>query len=331
MISEDIFDEIWKSSEGQLFLVNLANQFHAKLVDHAFLTKLNKIITTSKKDIWSCLSDDCTDLEYQLVGHSKNISENQFLRIAPWHSILDNVIEFDTLSDDDIQRLKNDVVISDDGINAKNIDKREQELLQNFYDIAEDGILNTKWLRSKPTKPISFKPLGDRPVFSTSCSSAHFEFQCFDLNSSCGRNRADIARDVLGLIHYDNTWRGIPFIPLGAYYFTCDTDKQTVARPTIVEAGSHSRFKSTYGDFGGSVGSWGRAIDLSKLSEHPNHGGREVIIKDFIPDEIHFTFLGYLRIPRGDVNGVSANDNDFLKITMNGQSSNVIRTILTGV
>lgn len=127
--------------------------------------------------------------------------------------------------------------------------------------------------------------------------------------SSTARGQADIARDNLGLVHY-GLWRGRPDYPL-LVALRFDSSEVSAAaarydpwRPTAIDAESNSRFRGAYGDLRRRAAKWGRAVHLESLSDRAgNLGAVEAVSPNFRPTRAAMRFLGYPKVPRGDVIG----------------------------
>jgi hypothetical protein len=106
------------------------------------------------------------------------------------------------------------------------------------------------------------------------------------------------------------------------------------ARPTFVDAGSHSRFKHLADSpRAKSKRTWGWTADLQKFGEGKNviDGCRERVMRppiqtDLVDGTLEFLALGSVRVPRGDVLGT--NDRQFVNRLMMGHTLATIQARL---
>ena len=134
-------------------------------------------------------------------------------------------------------------------------------------------------------------------------------------------DRADLARDILGLIHLGSDsgspsgWEKqllaayvIPTaaLPAGTRY----------VRPNAIDGASGSRFRSRFGLKNDPTYGWGRAVDLRRFhGPRPHRGGREMIIEDFTPTQkIRVGVVGGIWAPRGDLLG--KHDESFAELVV---------------
>ena len=153
--------------------------------------------------------------------------------------------------------------------------------------------------------------------------------------SSTAHSPADIARDNLGLVHY-GLCRGKPDHPLlvalrfDSRAVAPSTAKEATWRPTAIDAESHSRFRGAYGDLRRRAGEWGRAIQLEGLSDRTgNLGAVEAVSPNFRPASAEMTFLGYPRVPRGDV--IGKRDSEFECAIRRGRSLSWVQKEFVGI
>lgn len=125
--------------------------------------------------------------------------------------------------------------------------------------------------------------------------------------SVLGRTPADYARDLLGLMHYkEKTGLLALHIPVAA------VRSMLHARPTVVDAGGHERFKA-YPDLPSNLAqpAWGYTTDLDKLATNALHlDGWPERVTEPIPttalSPLAITPLGFVTTTRGE----TATDND---------------------
>jgi hypothetical protein len=123
------------------------------------------------------------------------------------------------------------------------------------------------------------------------------------LGGKAFRERADSARDHLGLVHL----RKGPQVAAAVFPSNLVEDRPDRGRPTAVDAGGNPRFLCEPSDPDWEPG-WGRTADLTYslegLSGLPERicGPFPATTSDEI--EVEFHLLGSVRLPRGDVQGV---------------------------
>ena len=132
------------------------------------------------------------------------------------------------------------------------------------------------------------------------------------------RERADCARDILGLDHFgsNNDLHHPAYAP--TLLATLIIPKSSIPnmhefyRPTPLD-GVGRRFKSVFGDLRKRPDKWGRTAHLERiLGKRPHRGGRELVAQNFRPTgPIFFSILGYTRVPRRD--WVPIKDAEFLR------------------
>lgn len=144
--------------------------------------------------------------------------------------------------------------------------------------------------------------------------------------------RADKARDILGLVHRNKDE------VLAALFFPASIlSTLNSARPTFVDAGDHSRFKTTADSSRARAeASWGWTANLEKLyhSKSVLDGCRERVCSavrhsDVPGGAVSFIPLGILMMPRNDTVGV--NDDRFAARLSRGKTVGEIRTKLIAV
>ncbi len=317
---------LWADFAGQLFLTNLANQLQAEVVDEVFVRQLGQELAQfdNLNDYFIALESGKTNSHFQAKKIPDEHEITLLCRIARWDIILDS-IKPDGTNGTLIPSLRTDFTSVKGTLSQSNIDVEEERLLRNF-----DGICqviddqNLHWLACE-LDINKFIDLNDKPkpVFCTSLNKQYPEGHIFVENA----RRADCARDVLGLVHFDNSHRDWPFVPLGAIEFDFDGSHE-YCRPTVADAASHSRFKGVYGKMENKTGNWGRAFDLSTLGEAAGKkGAREIVVENHRPEKISIRFLGFVRVPRKDRH---CDGNDiFINSCLNRQSETDIKNCLS--
>jgi hypothetical protein len=154
----------------------------------------------------------------------------------------------------------------------------------------------------------------NRPNWFTSFLDGDFEADTWG-PSIPKAQRSDKTRDILGLSHFgSNTSSGVARKLLATLTIPISTipTSATPKRPTPLD-GDGRRFRAAFGDLRKKPYSWGRTVDLEKLSgPRPHRGGRELVIENFRPTgPVKFTILGVTRLPRNDWEPV--NDDKFYK------------------
>ncbi len=150
---------------------------------------------------------------------------------------------------------------------------------------------------------------------------------------STARSAADITRDNLGLIHigfdFVNKEQDFPLlvalkIDTSELFSSTGPIHSKPWRPTAIDAGDHSRFRGAYGDLRKCAKEWGRAIHLEALTDQSGSlGATEAVVMNFRPKKAKMTFLGFPRIPRGDLPG--RNDTAFVKNLLRQRSQKSLK------
>lgn len=143
--------------------------------------------------------------------------------------------------------------------------------------------------------------------------------------------RTDRARNKLGLVHYDKRHTIIVFL----FFTGDDISKQRNSRPTFVDAGSHSRFKTLPDDIKNKKRSgWGYTVDLEKFVSDQKiiDGLPERVVESIstnVKKEIDFWISGALF--NNSFNDGPHNDDEFRKRLMINRSKNDITSFLLGL
>ncbi|GAA3099777.1 hypothetical protein GCM10010520_51520 [Rhizobium viscosum] len=341
MLSIKTFDRLWATVEGRILLANLATQLEAHIVPEDYVVKLFIALENSTgsdlKDIWNQIitssKSDSTLKTLYFASNQKQVHDELplLLRIAPFRAILANLV---SSSVEEYDLIRDEFEGQQDRLRKEDLDRFERRIFslmngaaeRRRSDFSHGGI---PWLEARLASNIKFnRSTADDPAFCTSSSTADREFEIF-------RDRegiADRARDILGLVHYDNN-PNYGITALGAIAFApADLEgasRATFARPTIADMVSTTRFKGVFGSPGKKADRWGRAFDLSLIdAQRPYRGGREIVVPARVPHKVHFAFLGYLRIPRGDMSNDPRRHKKFEEICMRGRSREHFVSIL---
>lgn len=319
---EDLFDDLWRTPRGKVCICNLLDCDTMRLVDRDLLKEFANhwlseyysyfapgdplamfdIVTTKKdtgtyKYLWKGLHAptlrsgyittviNSKYLEGQLDRESKKKFDSVFRLISRFHA--SNTMR-------DLEHLEREIFEL-----IKNVSTKENR--NGFIEVTFD-------------KPIG----GPKPmVWFTGYDEGEIEDHIWQAEPDWSQ-RADIARDKLGLIHMGSSAKVLgTFEPMLLVMIVVAADTIPagikLARPTFMDAGTHSRFRGAFGNLSKRANNWGRAVDLSRiLFPRPHRGGREIALQNFQPDgPVKISVLGFTRVPRKDY--LNVHDKDFAR------------------
>jgi len=122
----------------------------------------------------------------------------------------------------------------------------------------------------------------------------------------CVFETADTFRDLLGLDHFDRTYRKVSAVPLAMVIFRArQLQDATRRRPSPFDHTSPARFRAIHGTQGGAHKMFGCTVDLSKIGLLGSIEGVPELVSanTRLPEndnQVLLGFLGELTIPRGD-------------------------------
>lgn len=345
MISAKAFNHLWSQYEGRVLICNLVSQMEAAVLSKVVVQEILQHFDRddmSADEIWGVIQGhhDAGTMNIRFASSLAPTKDNMkgLIRVAPMGAILDNV---DKVTSSEVRLIESRMSRFASRINSKPKDTKflddcEEELHQLFEEAAVDqhrsGIPtfthgDLSWINVALKSNIKLSSLkAGNPAFCTTSSLKCREGEIF-------KNRggsADRARDILGLAPFDNTYRR-SVVAFGAMAFDIEDleGAPRFARPSVADMVDSKRFKGVFGELSGKTDVWGRAVDLAKIGQaRPHRGGREVVVEASRPRSLHVAFLGYVRLPRGDVYSDAKFDQGFEILCMRGRKKDDFMKIL---
>lgn len=324
---EDIFDDLWSTLPGKIFLCNL--------LDSRALGTLDARVAREFAREWQSRAIAQPSVpKFDLV--EQTVSNNRlFLRSRVKPGTLPGHISTVFPASHLARRIEG--ISTDLGILASLIDDvgtlSDRVALENalgkIYDVIDtlsghkDGLI-----RFRLPGGSLYKGNRDFGWFS-SYDDNGLESGCWT-DRTRWAERADLTRDILGLVHFGSSWR-VPLtwepVLLAVYVVPSSAIPAGTAygRPNALDAGKGRRYRACFGKKTGMTDEWGRTINLDRfMGARPHRGGREIIVADFVPsDAIRFGILGIAMVPRGDFEGV--HDDAFANLLMGKRSIDASR------
>ena len=341
---DDFIDEVFCSFSGQFHGINLHDAVGSDILD----TDTNRKFFERWIEATENGHGSDEPLDYLDTATSTNVGGVQIFhqksKIYPDLNCTQLATTFNAVYLDALlsnpSRLKlapliNKLSLFDPLMSDRELDDYEQEifdLINRSPHSDSDGLIEVDLVN--PIKGGAPTRIEKRLIWFTSHDDGYNEAAPWGYGTGACK-RADLMRDVLGLVHFGSDGS----IPRGGRYphllatmivpVSSIPTHVKMTRPTPLD-GVGQRYKSNFGDLRKKPQGWGRTADLNKFTEpRPHRGGRECITENFIPTgPVKFAVLGFTRVPRGD--WTPENNNQFLSCLLRKRDKMEIATRLKG-
>ena len=338
MISSSAFHYLWSQYEGRILICNTVCQIESGVLSEETSGNILREFDRCDKTVPQIcgLIPDKLWFASELTPHVDHAT--RLIRVAPLGAILAGVDKSLSgevrLIEAELNRFKPRVDAAPNNLDL--LDEYEQELHELFDTAADEqrraGIAvfshgEMSWLNVNFSTNVKLSSTAaGNPTFCTTSSARHREAEIFTNRAGA----ADRARNILGLASFDNT-RNNSVVTFGAMAFSWEDleGMPVLARPSVADLIDQKRFKGVFGDLAGATDYWGRALDLATMENgRPHRGGREVVVAASRPTTLHIAFLGYLRLPRGDVYNNPECDIRFEELCLRGRTKDDFMSIV---
>lgn len=301
-----MFDKIIADYRSKVFLLNMARQKQAGIIDNALWKKIIIRIKKSNEpeNIFQALSNRVSgwetgasplrDFYFGSTKSPKTTESTLLLRVASFSDLARNL----TFSDDDMNyahsekntNTRSTLTMLERKLQRKRLPEAEAQSIsadihqffnvrnvnremRDMFHFGQESILPPVLKASLRLKTLGLRGSDEqengefgKPVFVTPIEQKVADDKCLLRSIDASRSKADKVRDSLGLDHFGKHYKGRR-IALGYMLLRFDSLRHTrISRPTPLDNAINFRFKGFHGNVNGIASQWGRAADLHKLS-----------------------------------------------------------------